>query len=116
VVPNEWNDFLHNILIELLVPNGAVWRWHVLIQPALTVNAVDRERLQLARIDKWLDGINKIESLVFEEVSSRGGEHQQGEAVMSVHCNLHLLVEVGTVPCVDFSVHENSCGIEMRMG
>ena len=99
------NDFAVNVLVELLVSDAFVAGVHIFVEPAFGIDAVDGKHFYLSGIYMRGNGINHQEALVFEVVGGGGGQQQQGESIMAIDGNFHLLVEGWAVPMMYFSMH-----------
>ncbi len=68
---NKRNNFVVNVFVELHMPDRLVARVHLIIEPAFAVDAVDRKDLHFARIDVGANGIDEVETLVFQVIRCR---------------------------------------------
>ena len=109
---DERRDLVAHVGVELLVADGLVPRVHVVVEPALAVDGIDREDLHLAAVDEGRDGVDDMEPLILEVIGGGGGKHQEREAVVAVDGDLHVLVKAGAVPLVDLAVHGSEQGAE----
>ena len=78
---------------------------HSAIEPCLAIDAVYREYLHLAGVDRIFYRVDNIETLVFEVIGRRRGKHQKREPVVPVGYDFHPLVEAGAMPAIDESLH-----------
>ena len=98
-------NLVKNIFVELLVADGLMSGMHILVEPALRVDAVDRKHLHLTLVDLPADGVDQLKALVFQKIRGSGGEKQLGSTVVAVDGYFHCLVQGRAVPGVDLSFH-----------
>ena len=92
------NDFVEDILIELLMPDRLMPGIHMIIQPAFHVDAVDGKDLYFSVVDIRLYAIDQLKSFILEKIGRSCRHKQQGEAIVAVHCNRHVFAKGRTVP------------------
>src|SRR5205807_1505890 len=63
-VPDVGHDFAADILVIFGLPQALVVRMHLLVEPGLLVDRVDREDFDATRFDHLMDGVNQLESFI----------------------------------------------------
>jgi hypothetical protein len=65
---------------------------HAVVEPAFRVDAVDGKNLYLSGIDVGSEGIDELESFVFEVVCGGCREEKQCESVVAIHHDFHIFI------------------------
>jgi hypothetical protein len=73
-------------------------RRHLLVQKAVTIDAVDRVSAQSSFFDERLDRVDEIEAFVLQIIRGGGGKHQQRRPRVTIRDEGHFHVQVGAVP------------------
>src|ERR1700754_741279 len=104
LVANQRQHFVNDIAIVAREQFGFEMRWHLFVEQAVTIDAIDRIGAQLAVVEKLFDGVDEVEPFVFEIVGGSGREHQKRRPRMSVSYEGHFHVQVVAVPrcCTSF--------------
>src|SRR5437879_6949437 len=87
------------------MPQYSQPRMHLLVVPALGIDAVDAKNLQLAAINLRRKDGNHASVFVIEKSAFGCRKDQQRHASLSKNQQLHLTVEFAAVPFVIFAIH-----------
>src|SRR3989442_10653367 len=90
------------------MPQYSQPRMHLLVVPALGIDAVDAKNLQLAAINLRRKDGNHASIFVIEKSAFGCWKNQQRHAAVSENQQLHLTVEFAAVPFVVFALHWRS--------
>src|SRR5256885_5275639 len=87
------------------MPQYSQPRMHLLVVPALGIDAVDAKNLQLAAINLRRKDGNHASVFVIAKSAFGCRKDQQRHASLSKNQQLHLTVEFAAVPFVIFAIH-----------
>src|SRR5207245_11314863 len=90
------------------MPQYSQPRMHLLVVPALGIDAVDAKNLQLAAINLRRKDGNHASVFVIEKSAFGCRKDQQRHASLSKNQQLHLTVEFAAVPFVIFAIHRRA--------
>src|SRR2546427_2270023 len=90
------------------MPQYSQPRMHLLVVPALGIDAVDAKNLQLAAINLRRKDGNHASIFVIEKSAFGCRKNQQRHAAVSENQQLHLTVEFAAVPFVIFAIHRRA--------
>src|SRR5690606_29252535 len=102
---NVWHHFINNVLVELLMTDSFILRVHLVIQPALAIDAVNGIHPDLPAVDKGAELFYQVKSFILQEISRRCRQHQKRETIIAVRDCFHFLIEVWAMPLGYFSSH-----------
>src|SRR2546425_10227369 len=108
VVVDEGHHFEGDVRVVRRLHVAAVAGVGPLVVPALVVDGVDAEDLHPAGVDVMGERADHALALIFIFVAAAGGEHEQGQAIVPVDSDPHLLPEPGRMPRVALLVHATS--------
>ncbi len=103
---HEGDDFLDDIAVIILVAAGAVGGMRFPVRPGLSIQAVDREDLDLPRFDERGQHVDHPEIFELMKAAALRRKDQHRLAVVAVDLQFHVVPQDGTEPFVIFDLHE----------
>src|SRR5208282_1518939 len=105
LLADQRDDFVDEVVLVLDMAGDAPARWDVAVIPALHVDRVDAEELQVAAVDLAGDSADHVAVFKLVEASSRGGEDENRHAFVAEDEEFHVAAEAAGIPLVIFAVH-----------
>src|SRR3954470_10505591 len=87
---NEWQELVQQVALVLQVTQHTQARMHSLVVPALGVHSIGAEDLYLAPLNLRCECANHASVLIFEELSHRCWEDEQGHPGMAEYERFHV--------------------------
>jgi hypothetical protein len=105
VFANEGEDLLQDVLLVLEVASDARTRTDVAVVPALAVDGVDAEDLEISMSELVMNGVDHTAVLELEEAAAGGGKDECWEAGVTEDEQFHLPTEQWGKPSLIFALH-----------
>ena len=103
VLADEGQDLLHDVLLVLDVAGDAPAGADVAVVPALGVDGIDAEELEVSVVELVLDGVNHATVFELEEAAAGGGKDDRGNAGVAEGEEFHLAAERRGEPFLIFA-------------
>ena len=105
LIADEGEDLLHQVLLVLQVAGNAPSRRDGAVVPALGVDRVDTEELQVAVLELVVDDVDHAAVFKLKEAAAGAWKNEDGKACVSEDEQLHVAPEGGGRPFVVFAFH-----------
>ncbi len=105
LLTDERHDFVDEVVLVLHVAGDAPARRDVAVVPALHVDRVDAEELQVAAVDLAGDGADHVAIFELVEAAAGGGKDENRHARVAEDEQFHVAAEAAGIPLVIFAVH-----------
>lgn len=103
VLADEGEDLLHDVLLVLDMACDAPAGADVAVVPALGVNGIDAEELEVSVLEFVLDGVDHAAVFELEEAPAGGGKNNRGDAGVAKGEEFHLAAERRREPFLIFA-------------
>ena len=108
VTAHEGDNFVDDVAVVILVAAGAVGGMGIPVRPALPVQAVDREDLDLARFDERGQHTDHPKIFKLMEAAGLRRKDQHRFSKIPIDFQFHVVSQAGTEPFVIFDLHTSS--------
>src|SRR5215470_18469713 len=101
----EWDNFLDDITIIVLMPAGAVGRMRSTVGPGLTIQTIYGKNFDLARFDKPRKCIDHSPIFKIIKATLLRWEYQYRLAIITINFQFQVMSNSWTEPLVIFDLH-----------
>src|SRR5579872_7327209 len=108
LLPHQRNHLVHQVVLILHMSCDPPPRRHVAVVPALHIDRIDAEKLQIAGLDLPPYRADHVPVFKLVEAPARRRKHQYRQAAMTEDEQLHLPTQAAGIPLVILAMHRRA--------